>query len=147
MILDMTKGNPGKIIRRFAVPMLLSVLFQQMYNIVDSMIAGQFVGEDALASVGASYPITMMFMAVAIGINIGCSVVISQLFGARQYREMKTAISTTFFSSAAISLLFTVFACLFCNHMLVWIHTPKSIFSASRIYLNIYSAGLLFLFL
>ena len=66
--------------------------FQQLYNIVDSVVAGKFIGDEALAAVGASYPITMIFMAVAIGMNVGCSVIISQLFGAGQYGKMKTAI-------------------------------------------------------
>ena len=97
MIKDLTVGEPRKVLWKFTLPMFISVIFQQMYNIADSVIVGNFSkhGEDALAAVGASYPITMIFMAIAIGSNIGCSVVISQLFGAKKYREMKTAISTT----------------------------------------------------
>ena len=93
MIKDMTEGKPSRILWAFSIPMLISVMFQKIYNIADSMIAGKFVGEGALAAVGASYPITMIFMAIAMGCNIGCSVVISQLFGARKYGEMKTAIT------------------------------------------------------
>ena len=96
MVNDLTNGNIHKKLWLFSIPMLISVMFQQIYNIADSMIAGIFAGEDALAAVGASYPITMLFMAVAIGSNTGCSVVISQLFGAKDYKDMKTAINTTF---------------------------------------------------
>ena len=92
MIKDMTTGSPVKTLWLFSLPMLLSVMFQQIYNIADSMIAGQYIGEEALAAVGASYPITMIFMAVAIGSNIGSSIVISQLFGAKRLKEMKTLI-------------------------------------------------------
>lgn len=99
MITDLTQGSISKRLWLFSIPMLISVMFQQIYNIADSMIAGKFVGEDALAAVGASYPVTMLFMAVAMGCNIGCSVVISQYFGAKRLSEMKTAVSTTFLAS------------------------------------------------
>ena len=69
---DLTKGNPYKVILLFALPMLVSMLFQQMYNIADSVVVGKFVGEDALAAVGASYPLTMIFLGFATGAGIGC---------------------------------------------------------------------------
>ena len=97
---DLTTGKPASVLLRFTLPMLLSVAFQQLYNIADSVIAGKFAGEDALAAVGASYPVTMIFMAVAFGMNIGISVVISQLFGAKDFKEMKTAAYTGFISVA-----------------------------------------------
>lgn len=105
---DLTKGAPNSVLWRFSLPLFVSVMFQQLYNIADSMIAGRFAGEDALAAVGASYPITMIFMAVAVGSNIGCSVVISQLFGGKQYAKMKTAISTTIIASLLIAVFLTV---------------------------------------
>ena len=67
MIKDLTEGNPQKVLWQFTIPMFISVIFQQLYNIADSVIAGKFAGEDALAAVGASYPITMIFMAIAVG--------------------------------------------------------------------------------
>ena len=103
---DLTSGKPEIVLWKFSIPMFVSVIFQQLYNIADSVIAGKFAGEDALAAVGASYPITMIFMAIAIGSNIGSSVVISTLFGAKQYHKMKTAISTTLLS-AAVSVSYT----------------------------------------
>ena len=121
MIKDLTEGNPQKILWQFALPMFVSVIFQQLYNIADSVIVGNFAlhGEDALAAVGASYPITMIFMAIALGCNGGCAVVISQLFGAKRYEEMKTAVSTTLISSFVLSVLLTVLGLLFCNLMLL----------------------------
>ena len=83
MIQDLTEGEPQRTLVKYTLPMFISVVFQQFYNMADSMIAGKFAGEDALAAVGASYPITMIFMAVAVGSNIGCTVVLSQLFGAK----------------------------------------------------------------
>ena len=87
MVKDLTVGKPEEVLWKFSIPMFVGVIFQQMYNIADSVIAGKFAGEDALAAVGASYPITMIFMAIAVGSNIGCSVVISQLFGAKSMRK------------------------------------------------------------
>ena len=143
----MTEGKPGGILWRFSLPMLLSVAFQQMYNIADSVIAGQFVGEEALAAIGASYPVTMIFMAVGIGSNIGCSVVISQLFGAKQYKEMKTAVFTSIFSILCLSVIFTVFGTVFCGKLITMLKTPENIFPDASLYLGVYILGLVFLFL
>lgn len=147
MIIDMTEGKPNKILWRFSIPMLISVMFQQMYNIADGVIAGRFAGENALAAVGASYPITMIFMAIAIGSNIGCSVVISQLFGAKEYKQMKTAITTTLITCFGLSAVLTVVGLLSCSKMMILINTPQNIFVDSALYLRIYIMGLIFLIL
>ena len=147
MITDLTQGSISKRLWLFSIPMLISVMFQQIYNIADSMIAGKFVGEDALAAVGASYPVTMLFMAVAMGCNIGCSVVISQYFGAKRLSEMKTAVSTTFLASGGLSAVLTVGGLLLSGPILRAIHTPSNIFADAALYLNIYIGGLVFLFL
>lgn len=148
MIKDLTEGNPRKILWQFTLPMFVSVIFQQLYNIADSVIVGNFAahGENALAAVGASYPITMIFMAIAMGCNVGCAVVISQLFGAKRYQEMKTAVSTTLLASLAISVLLTVFGVLFSGKMLAMIRTPENIFGDADVYLRIYVGGFTFLF-
>ena len=148
MIKDLTEGNPSKVLWQFTMPMFVSVIFQQLYNIADSIIVGNFAshGEDALAAVGASYPITMIFMAIAMGCNVGCAVVISQLFGAKSYREMKTAVSTTLLASLVLSFLLTVFGTVFSGAMLKMIHTPENIFGDADVYLKIYIGGFVFLF-
>ena len=92
MTKDLTVGNPGTVLWKFCLPLFGSVIFQQMYNISDSLIAGQFIGEAALAAVGNAYEVTLLFIAVSFGCNIGCSVITAQKFGARQYGEMKTAV-------------------------------------------------------
>jgi putative MATE family efflux protein len=147
MIKNMTEGSPSKILWQFSIPMLISVAFQQIYNIVDSIVAGKFVGPDALAAVGASYPITMIFMAFAIGSNIGCSVVISQLFGGRQLAKMKSAIWTSLLAILVISTLLTLIGLVLCNPLMEMINTPANIFNDSTLYLRIYIAGLIFIFL
>lgn len=147
MVTDLTTGKPGKILWAFSLPILCSSIFQQLYNMADSVIAGRFAGEDALAAVGASFPITMIFMAVALGCSVGCSVVISQLFGGRLYTEMKTAVYTSFISIISLSVILTALALVFCNPLMTLLNTPQNIFPDSALYLRIYIFGLLFLFL
>ena len=147
MIKDLTEGKPQSVLWKFSIPMFISVIFQQLYNIADSVIAGKFAGEDALAAVGASYPITMIFMAIAVGSNIGCSVIISQLFGAKKYDKMKTAISTTIISSIVLSAILTVLGIVGSKGLLHIINTPDNIFGDGDLYLRIYIGGFLFLFL
>lgn len=147
MIIDMTEGSIFKTLWRFTLPMLVSVMFQQLYNIVDSVVAGKFVGVNALAAVGASYPVTCLFMAVATGLNIGCSVVISLFFGAKEHEKMKCAVSTSLISTVCISLVLGVFGFLFCRPLLGLLRTPDDIFTDAALYLNIYILGLIFLFL
>lgn len=144
---NLTEGKPETVLWKFSLPMFGSVVFQQLYNIADSVIAGKFAGEDALAAVGASYPITMIFMAVALGCNIGCSVVISQLFGAGRHQEMKTAISTTVIVSLLLSALLTVCGLLGSTALMRMIHTPDNIFADGALYLQIYIGGFPLLFL
>lgn len=147
MITDMTKGRPFGILLTFALPLLLSMFFQQMYNMADSLIAGQFLGVHALAATGAAYPITVLFLAVATGASVGCSVVISQLFGARDYNRMKGAVNTAVVSLVVSALVLTVIGEVFSPWLLQAIDTPKDIFDMTVVYLRIYIAGLLFVFL
>ena len=147
MITDLTAEHPKKTLWRFALPMFISVMFQQFYNIADSSIAGRFAGEDALAAVGASYPITVIFMAFAVGSNLGASVVVSRLFGAKDIGRMKTAVYTAFIACGAMSLILTVLGYAFCGDMMRLIHTPDNIFADGELYLKIYVYGLTFLFL
>jgi putative MATE family efflux protein len=147
MIKDLTDGKPQEVLWKFSIPMFISVVFQQIYNIADSVIAGKFAGEDALAAVGASYPITMIFMAIAIGSNIGCSVVISQLFGAKKLKEMKTAIATTIISSIVLSFILTIVGLFGSKALMIMINTPSNIFADGALYLRIYIGGFAFVFL
>ncbi len=147
MVNDLTRGSTNKVLLKFTIPLFISVVFQQLYSIADSVIAGRFAGEAALAAVGASYPITNIFNAVAVGCNIGCSVVISQLFGAREYKKARTAITTSLIASVAISAVLMAFGIVFTPSLLRLVNTPDDIFSDSGLYLGIYIGGFLFLFL
>ena len=147
MVNDMTEGKPAKQLILFSLPMLLSSVFQQLYNMADSVIAGQFAGKDALSAVGASFPVTMIFMAIATGANIGCCVIVSQLFGAKETVRMKTAISTSLLAVCALSVLLTVVGLIFCSGIMTLLNTPTEIFGDSLLYLQVYIGGLFFLFL
>ena len=143
---DLTHGNPGTVLWQFCIPMFGSILFQQLYNIADSLVAGKFISDEALAAVGNGYEVTLLFIAVAFGCNIGCSVVTAQKFGAKQYGEMKTAVFTTLIASGVIcgGLMLLGFTCL--DGLLKWIHTPDNVFADSRCYLEVYILSLPFVF-
>ena len=143
---DLTVGRPETVLWRFCLPLFGSILFQQLYNIADSFVAGKFIGETALASVGNSYEVTLIFLAFAFGCNMGCSVVVSQLFGAREYGTMKTAVSTASIASAVLCAALMVTGVLGCGELLRLINTPEEAFSASKLYLDIYIWGLPFVF-
>lgn len=144
---DMTIGNPSKIIIQYSMPIILSGMFQQFYNIADSLIAGKYAGVDALAAVGASYPITMLFVAVAIGAGMGCSVVISQIFGAKEYKEMKTAAFTAIISMFVLSIVLMGIGLIGNNTLMKIMNTPENVFYDGALYLRIYFFGLAFLFI
>lgn len=143
---DLTVGRPEIVLWKFSIPLFGSIIFQQLYNIADSLIAGKFAGENALAAVGNSYEITLIYLAFAFGCNIGCSVIVSQLFGAKKYADMKTAVWTTFLASGVLCLVLTVLGFLLGPALLHLINTPDNVFADSLLYLNIYTAGLIFLF-
>ena len=99
---DLTVGKPSSVIVKFCLPLFGSIIFQQLYNLADSFVAGKFIGDNALAAVGNSYEITLIFIAFAFGCNIGCSVIVSRLFGAKKYTDLKTAVFTTWIARGAL---------------------------------------------
>lgn len=143
---DLTCGKPGTVLRNFCIPLFGSIIFQQLYNIADSLVAGKFIGENALAAVGNSYEVTLIFIAFAFGANIGCSVVISRFFGAKDYGSVKTAVYTTFIAGGILCAVLMILGLLFNSAMLELIHTSPEIFADSYLYLKIYIWGLPFLF-
>ncbi len=143
---DLTVGEPQKVLWRFCLPLFGSIIFQQLYNIADSFVVGKFVGENALAAVGNSYEITLIFIAFAFGCNIGCSVIVSRLFGTGNYGEMKTAVYTSLIATAVLCGVLMVFGIFGCNRLLQLINTPTEVFKDSALYLDIYVWGLPFLF-
>ncbi|SFP48730.1 putative efflux protein, MATE family [Oscillibacter sp. PC13] len=144
---DLTVGAPQTVLWRFCLPLFGSIVFQQLYNIADSLVAGKFVGENALAAVGNSYEITLIFIAFAFGCNIGCSVVVSQLFGAKKLADMKTSIHTALIACAVLCAVLMAAGLLTGGLLLEAIHTPQEVMEDSLLYLNIYVYGLPFVFL
>ena len=143
---DLTIGDPKKVLWKFCLPLFGSIIFQQLYNIADSFVAGKFIGEDALAAVGNSYEITLIFIAFAFGCNIGCSVIVAKLFGAKDTKNLKTAVSTALISSAVLCAVLMLVGILCSGLMLEAIRTPKKLLPASKLYLDIYILGLPFVF-
>ncbi len=145
--INMITDSPGRALLLFSLPLILGNLFQQFYNIIDSVVVGQFVGEEALASVGASYSIANVFIAIAIGGGMGSSVVVSQFLGAKQTGNMKTAISTTLINFLSLGIVLGGVGLLFNEQILLWMNTPANVFDDASVYLGIYFMGLPFLFL
>ena len=144
---DLTIGKPETILWKFCLPLFGSVIFQQLYNIADSFVAGKFINENALAAVGNSYEITLIFIAFAFGCNIGCSVIVSQFFGAKDYARVKTSVYTSIIFSILLCGILMLAGLLGSHSLLTLIHTPDEILSDSRLYLDIYIWGLPFMFL
>ncbi|MCH5256546.1 MAG: MATE family efflux transporter [Lachnospiraceae bacterium] len=146
MNVDLTVGKPETVLWKFCMPLFGSIIFQQLYNIADSLVAGNFVGENALAAVGNSYEITLIFIAFAFGCNIGCSVIVSHYFGAHDHKNMKTAVYTAMISSAILCLILMGIGMTGCEKLMRLIHTPSEVFADSKLYLDIYVWGLPFVF-
>ena len=143
---DLTVGKPDAVLRRFCLPLFASVIFQQLYNIADSWVAGRFIGQNALAAVGNSYEITLIFIAFAFGCNMGCSVTVSGFFGAKDYNRMKSAVYTAMLAAGIVCTCMMVSGLVFSDSLLQWIKTPEEVLAGSTQYLDIYLWGLPFLF-
>lgn len=144
---DMTKGSPGRTIIFFALPILLGNVFQQLYNIVDSVVVGNFVGPDALAAVGAAFPIVFMLVAIAMGLTMGCSVLISQYFGSGRYSDLRRSLYTCIIFLAALAVVLTFIGIVCSPFLLRLLNTPENIFADSLLYLQIFFGGLFFMFM
>ena len=146
MLNDLTVGKPMPVIWRFSIPLLLSTALQQLYNITGSIIVGQFAGKDGLASIGAAYPITLFYIAVATGSSMGASVVISQLFGAKKLKEMKSAIFTAIISLSVLGVILAIAGASLSRTIMALLNARASIFEASSVYLALYSIGVIPMF-
>lgn len=139
--------TPLKALTVFAMPMILGSFFQQIYNMADSVIVGQFVGSSALAAVGACAALTNVFICVALGAGVGAGVLVSRYFGAREYGKMKTIMSTSLFSFLILSIVLGIFGFCFSRSMMRVLQTPGDILNDAVLYLQVYFAGFPFLFM
>lgn len=144
---DLTVGKPSTVLWKFCLPLFASIILQQLYNLADSFVAGKFISNDALAAVGNGYEVTLIFIAFAVGCNIGASVIAAQLFGAERYGELKTSIYTSLITSSVVCVILMISGILLCEPLLHMIKTPQDVFADSKLYLDIYIYGLPFVFL
>lgn len=143
---DLTEGNEGKIILNFALPMLLGNVFQQLYNVVDSIIIGRVLGKEALASVGASFPLIFTLISFVVGIAMGSTIVISQYFGAKQMDKVKRAMDTLYIFMFFSSIVLTFVGVYGSKYIFMLISLPEEIIPLAVDYFSVYSFGFLFFF-
>lgn len=146
-IRNMTEGNPARIITIFALPMIFSNLFQQLYNVIDSLIVGNFVGTNALAAVGSAGSITAVLVQLSTGLALGASIVISQYFGAGKYDKIRLSASTMAIFILILAGVLTGIMLIFAEPVLIFIQTPEEILFESVSYLRIYVLGCVPIFL
>ena len=142
--MNMTEGNPTGLLLRFAIPMLIGNLFQQVYNLVDSIIVGQYVGADALAAVGATGSTSFLFFALCNGLGNGGGIVTSQLFGTGNKKDVKSAITNTAYIMLVMAIVVGSIAFILASPILRLMNTPENIIRDSTIYLQTQCAGLIF---
>jgi putative MATE family efflux protein len=138
---DLTTGKEGSLILKFALPMLLGNVFQQLYNIVDSIIVGNFIGKEALAAVGASFPIIFAFLSLIIGIASGSTIVIAQYFGAKDIEKVKRTINTLFIFLFFASILISIAGIYFSEDIFRLLKLPEEIIPQATTYFNIFMGG------
>jgi putative MATE family efflux protein len=143
---DFTTGNVSKHIFNFTLPMLLGNVFQQLYNVVDSIIVGKVLGKEALASVGASFPIIFTLIALLIGIGSGFSIVISQFYGAKEIGKVSRSIDTMYIFLFVAGLLVSVFGIYFSEELFLLLQLPLELIPQATTYLNVYMAGMILFF-
>jgi len=143
---DLSYGNEGKLIIRFAIPMLLGNIFQQLYNVVDSVVVGKFIGKEALAAVGTSAPIIFLLVAFMIGVTMGFTIVVSQYFGAKEIDNVKKTINTMYVFLFFTSLVVSLIGILLSEFIFRVIDLPPLIIPQAKLFLTIFFAGLIFLF-
>lgn len=140
---DLTTGKEGSLILKFALPMLLGNVFQQLYNIVDSIIVGNFIGKEALAAVGASFPIIFVFLSLIIGIASGSTIVIAQYFGAKDIEKVKRTIDTLFIFLFFASIVISIVGVIFSEDIFRMLKLPEEIIPQATTYFNIFIGGVI----
>lgn len=134
---NMTTGKPFHLILSFAVPLLIGGIFQQVYNFVDVIIVGRYLGEDALAGVGSTGNLTMFLLALIMGLCNGAGIIVSQCFGAEDYRRLRRAVTAIVWVAAALTLTVIVIGSLFTEHFLTLLQVPENVIGYSVDYLSI----------
>lgn len=139
---DMTVGSPMKLILGFSIPLLFGFLFQQFYNVVDTVIVGRFLGMEALAGVGATGSVNFMIVGFCMGVCSGFAIPVAHKFGAKDYAGMRQVVANCVWLSIAFASVMTITVCLLCRNILVWMNTPEDIFQNSYSYILIIFMGI-----
>lgn len=146
-MVDMTEGNPNKLILKFAFPMILGNIFQQVYNLVDSIVVGKFVGADALAAVGSSFAIVVFITSIIIGLTMGVGIIFAQYYGSRDMENFKETIVTSFIFIGGVTIFIMIVSLLCIDLILDLFNMPNRLIKDSKGYLIIIILGLLFTFI
>ena len=143
---DFTEGRVGKLLINFSVPLVAGNIFQNLYNVVDSVIVGNYLGKEALGAVGASFPVIFTLISLVIGVGSGASTVVSQYFGARQSENVKKTIDTIYIFFLVSSLVVSVVGILLSKSLFLLLNLPEEIMPDAVKYLQIYLTGTFFFF-
>lgn len=143
---NLTEGNSGSLIFKFAAPMLIGNVFQQMYNIVDSIIVGRYLGKQALAAVGASFPLIFMLISFVVGVAMGTTIIVSQYFGARDMKMVKRSIETMYIFLFFASIVVTILGITLSGPIFRLINLPEDVMPQAIAYFNVYLVGTVFFF-
>lgn len=143
---NLSEGSSGSLIFKFAMPMLIGNIFQQLYNIVDSIVVGRYVGKEALAAVGASFPLIFMLISFVVGVAMGTTIIISQYFGAKDMRMVKRSIETMYIFLFFAAILVSILGIAFSGPIFRLIKLPEEVIPQAILYFNIYLSGMIFFF-
>lgn len=143
---DLTEGKEGRRILSFALPLLIGSVFQQLYNVVDSIIVGRVIGKEALAAIGNAFPIMFTLIALIIGVAFGGTIVISQYFGAKDYEKVRRAIGTIYVLMFSMALILSAIGLIFMDEILTLVDIPEEVLPEATAYLKIIIAGIVVFF-
>ncbi len=139
---DLTQGKPMKLILGFMLPLLFGMLFQQFYNMVDTIIVGQFLGINDLAGVGSTGSVNFLVMGFVIGVCAGFAIPVAQKFGSKDFDALKKFVGNTIWISIVFAAVLTTATCLLCSQILEWMNTPKNVFTPARDYIFVIFLGI-----
>ena len=143
---NLTEGHSGSLIFRFAIPMLIGNVFQQSYSIVDSIVVGRYVGKEALAAVGASFPLIFMLISFVVGVAMGTTIIISQYYGANDMKMVQRAIETMYIFLFIASIIVTILGISLSGPIFRLINLPEAVMPQAITYFNVYLTGMIFFF-
>ena len=143
---NLTEGHSGSLIFKFAIPMLIGNVFQQSYSIVDSIVLGRYVGKEALAAVGASFPLIFMLISFVVGVAMGTTIIISQYYGAKDMKMVKRAIETMYIVLFVASIVVTILGITLSGPIFRLINLPEAVMPQAITFFNVYLTGMVFFF-